>query len=357
MIKAVLGVGLFAAVVYLLVWPVNIEPAAWQPPPAPADDARFAENDRLAAVERIASGVGQGPEAVNIDRQGRLVTGFIDGRVMRFSPDGSNAELLADTGGRPLGIAFSSGGDVIVADAVKGLLRIRQPGTFQVIADSADGVPLGFTDDVDVSVDDVAYYSDASVKFGVHHVMDDVFEHRPNGRLLATDLNTGETQVLMPNLYFANGVALGPNEDYLLINETTRYRVLRYWLKGERAGQSEVFIDNLPGFPDNITFNGTDMFWLALYAPRTAPLDALLPYPFVRKMVWRLPSAVQPGPVLHGYALGLSLQAEVKVNLQDASATAFAPITSVRQGQDYLYFGSLLAPSLARLPLTEVFPH
>ncbi|ORE86963.1 hypothetical protein ATO7_07987 [Oceanococcus atlanticus] len=356
MLKTVLGGVLLILLAYLLLWPVNIDPAAWQPPAPPTDDARFAPNDRLTSLERIATDIGHGPEAINIDTQGRLVTGFIDGRVMRFASDGTQPELLADTGGRPLGIAFSVAGDVIVADAVKGLLRIRQPGSFEVVADSAEGVPLGFTDDVDVSADDIAYYSDASVKFGVHHVMDDVFEHRPNGRLVATDLKTGKTWVVMPDLYFANGVALGPNEDYLLVNETTRYRVLRHWLKGERAGQSDVFIDNLPGFPDNITFNGQNMFWLALYAPRTAPLDALLPHPFVRKMVWRLPAAVQPGPVLHGFALGLNLEAEVMVNLQDAGESAYAPITSVRQGAEHLYFGSLLAPSLARMPLSEVLP-
>ncbi len=352
--KVVLGGAILVLLAYLLLWPVNIDPVAWQPPKQSANDDRFALNDRLAQVERIATGIGHGPEAVNIDAQGRLVSGFIDGRVMRFDADGGQPELLADTGGRPLGIAFASNGDVIVADAIKGLLRIRKPGAFEVVADSAAGIPLGFTDDVDVSADDIAYYSDASVKFGVHHVMDDVFESRPNGRLLATDLNSGETRVLMPELHFANGVALGPDAEYLLVNETTRYRVLRYWLKGERAGQSEIFIDKLPGFPDNITYAADGMFWLALYAPRTNTLDALLPRPFLRKLIWRLPDAVQPGPVLHGFALGLNLDGEVVVNLQDASELAYAPVTSVRQGNGYLYFGSLLAPSLARMPLAEV---
>ena len=353
MMKAVFAGGFVVLLAYFLLWPVGIDPVAWQPPALPNDE-RFALNDRLAQVERIATGIGHGPEAVNIDAQGRLVSGFLDGRVMRFDAAGGQPELLADTGGRPLGIAFASNGDVIVADAIKGLLRIREPGSFEVVADSAAGIALGFADDVDVSADDIAYYSDASVKFGVHNVMDDVFEHRPNGRLLATDLNSGETRVLLPELYFANGVALGPNEEYLLVNETTRYRVLRYWLKGERAGQSEVFIDNLPGFPDNITYAGGGMFWLALYAPRTETLDALLPSPMLRKIIWRLPDAVQPGPVLHGFALGLNLEGEVVVNLQDASESAYAPVTSVRQGNGYLYFGSLLAPSLARMPLADV---
>lgn len=353
MIRSLLVLVLLAAG-YLLFWPVEIDPAAWQPPPVPRDDARFAPNDRLAALQRIATGVGAGPEAVNIDANGRLVTGFIDGRVMRFDADGGNGELLADTQGRPLGLDFAANGDVVVADAVRGLVRISAAGRLSVLAEEAAGVPIRFADDVVISSDQVAYFSDASVRYGVHEVMQDVFEHRPHGRILATDLNSGQTRVVLDGLYFANGVALGPDEAYLLINETTRYRVLRLWLKGEKAGQHEVFIDNLPGFPDNITFNGRDTFWLALYAPRTDTLDALLPHPFLRRMVWRLPKAVQPGPVMHGYALGLDLDGGVAVNLQDASAGAFAPITSVREGADYLYFGSLSAPSLARLPLSAL---
>lgn len=352
--RAFLIVGLLAIVAYLCFWPVEIDPVAWQAPPAPTDDPRYAPNQALAAVERIAQGVGHGPEAVNLDSQGRIVTGFLDGRVMRFAADGSQGEVLADTGGRPLGVDFASNGDVIVVDAALGLLRIRAPGQWDVVADSAAGVKMGFADDVVVSTDDVAYYSDASTRFGHHQVMQDFFEHRPNGRLLATDLNTGKTRVLMPKLHFSNGVALGPDERYLLVNETAEYRVWRYWLKGERAGQSEVFIDNLPGFPDNISFNGSGTFWLALYAPRAPDLDALMPRPFLRKVIWRLPEAVRPGPVLHGFVLGLDLQGEVRYNLQDASDGAFAPITSVRQGDDYLYFGSLSAPSMARLPLSAL---
>ena len=351
-IAAVCIVGL----AYLGFWPVEIDPAPWQAPAAPVNDSRFQANSRLQAVQRLADGVGEGPEAVGIDDQGRLVTGFVDGRVMRFSPDGSAAELLAETGGRPLGVDFSSTGDVIVADAVRGLLKISAPGQWQVLTDQVDGVALGFTDDVVVSSEDIAYFSDASVRFGVHQVLEDFFEHRPHGRILAFDLKTGQSRLLLDGLHFANGVALGPNEEFLLINETAKYRVWRYWLKGEKAGQQELFIDNLPGFPDNITYNGDGIFWLALYAPRTQSLDTLLAYPFLRKLVWRLPREIQPSPKKHGFVLGLNLQGQVVHNLQDASPTAFAPITSARQSGDYLYLGSLSAPSMARLSLAVLNP-
>ncbi|MGJ8670990.1 MAG: SMP-30/gluconolactonase/LRE family protein [Oceanococcus sp.] len=350
--RQLFGLSLLLAVLYLCFWPVEIDPAAWQPSLAPLDDPRFAQNSLLQAAHPLAAGVGLGPEAVNVDAQGRVVTGFVDGRVMRFAADGSHPELLADTGGRPLGLDFASNGDLIVTDAIKGLLRIPESGKWMVVANQAEGVPLGFADDVVVSSQDVAYYSDASVRFGVHKVMQDFFEHRAHGRILATDLKNGDTRVLLDGLHFANGVALGPGEGYLLINETAEYRVWRFWLKGARAGQREIFIDNLPGLPDNITYNDDGLFWLALYAPRAKNLDALLPHPFLRKIIWRLPKALHPMPVKHGFVLGLDLQGEVVHNLQDASDDAFAPITSARQAGNYLFLGSLSAPSMARLPLS-----
>ena len=50
----------------------------------------------------------------------------------------------------------------------------------------------------------------------------------------------------------ANGIVVEPGGESLLVAETGAYRIQRYWLKGDRAGQTEVFAENLPGFPDNI---------------------------------------------------------------------------------------------------------
>jgi hypothetical protein len=45
------------ATAYLLLWPVPIDPLAWQPPPAP-------DNGLLANAGRLLEGLGEGPEAV-----------------------------------------------------------------------------------------------------------------------------------------------------------------------------------------------------------------------------------------------------------------------------------------------------
>jgi hypothetical protein len=63
------GVIALVLIVYLLAWPVEIDPAAWTPPPAPSPTGVFAPNDRLTHLEKLAKG-HIGPESVAIDEKG-----------------------------------------------------------------------------------------------------------------------------------------------------------------------------------------------------------------------------------------------------------------------------------------------
>ena len=355
--KIALALLLLAAVAaYLLYWPVPIEPVAWTPPPAPSlEQGPYAYNEKLKGIEKLAQGVGKGPEGVAVDAAGRIYAGFDDGRVARFNRDGSGYTLLAQTGGRPLGLTFGPNGGVVVADAVKGLLLVGGPEGEQTLSVDAEGVPYGFIDDADnTRMDKNLYFTDASTRFGIHEVMADAMEHGATGRVMRHNVETNETTVLMKGLHFPNGVAVGPDDAYILVNETFEYRIWRHWLKGEKAGQSEVFAENLPGFPDNISFNGRDRFWVAIYAPRTRDLDQLLPKPDLRKIVFRLPSFVQPKPAMHAFVLGFDLDGKLVANLQYKGDDVYAPITSAEEFNGWLYFGSLSYPALGRIKLTDI---
>lgn len=50
----------------------------------------------------------------------------------------------------------------------------------------------------------------------------DFLEARPHGRLLRFDPSTNTTETLLEDLYFANGVALSRNEDFVLVVESAR---------------------------------------------------------------------------------------------------------------------------------------
>nr|WP_178131977.1 SMP-30/gluconolactonase/LRE family protein [Pseudomonas sp. C2B4] len=338
---------------FLLLMPTRVQPVAWTPPPAPSlTSGIYAGNQRLKSVERIGAADIDGPEALLLEEDA-LITGLHDGRVIRTSLDGKVTKVLADTGGRPLGLARHPNGLLVIADAVKGLLSLDAQGRLVAMTTTAGGVPFGFTDDVVIDKSGhYAYFSDASSRFGYGKDGDAIIEHGGDGRLLRYDFQTGKTAVLLDKLEFANGVALGPDDAFVLVNETGAYRISRYWLSGPKAGTHDLFIDNLPGLPDNLSFNGRDRFWVALYAPRNALLDATAAHPFVRKMIVRA-MTVLPKPVeKRAFALGLDLEGKVIANLQDASSGNYSPITTVREYGEWLYFGSLKAKNMVRLPLS-----
>lgn len=339
---------------YLLLAPTQVQPVAWNPPAAPGLTGPYADNQRLQGIERLARGQLDGPEAVLMAPDGSVITGLHDGRVVRVGSDGKTVSPLVQTGGRPLGLAWHPDGRLIIADARKGLLALTPKGQLQVLSTSADGIPLGFTDDVVVSRDGRhAWFSDASTRWGYGQDGEAIMEHGGDGRLLRHDFDTGETHVVLTGLQFANGVALGPDEEYLLINETGAYRISRVWLKGAKAGLQDVFIDNLPGLPDNLTFNGKDRFWVALYTPRNPLLDTFAAWPAVRQAFARALQVI-PKPVEHrAMALGLDTEGRVIANLQDGGRDNYSPITCVREHGSWLYFGSLKQDAIARLPISQ----
>jgi sugar lactone lactonase YvrE len=340
-----------AGLLYLLMWPVTITPAAWTPPDAPILSGQYQQNSRLTTTQRLSLGTGFGPEDVALDAQGRIYGGFEDGRIIQLQADGSQPRVFADTHGRPLGLSFDQTGNLIVADAIKGLLSVNPSGEVTALSTGADGIPFACTNDLDVATDGTIYFTDASSKYPLTKFTLDLLEHQPNGRLLAFDPKTKSTRTILKDLYFANGVAVSPDQSFLLVVDTGMYRVRRVWLNGPKQGQSETFIDNLPGFPDGISSNGKDKFWLALVTPRDSVFDRLLPNPFLRKVVSRLPAFLQPAPKRYSFVLGLDLNGRVVDNLQDGSPSCYAEIANVVEHNGTLYFGSIGESTLGRFPL------
>lgn len=341
---------IFVLAAYLLIWPVEIEPAAWRPLAAPEESGPYAANNALLVAKVHAPAAGKGGEAVALDQQGRVYTGFEDGRIVRLSPQTDAVEELIDTGGRPLGMKFAPDGRLIIADALQGLLA-WDGEAIEVLLTKVDGIPLRFADDLDITRGGVVYLSDASTKYGIDQVLADVFEHQAHGRLIRYDLASGRAETVLDGLWFANGVALAADESFVLINETTRYQIRRLWLSGPRRGQNDVFIENLPGLPDNITRSPKGYFWVALYGPRSASLDRLLPQPFLRKVVWRLPHSLQPMPAHEARVVELNGEGEPLRSLDGVGEKVFAPITSVLEHKDQLWLGSLTAAGIASFDL------
>ena len=113
------------------------------------------------------------------------------------------------------------GGQLIVADAALGLLSISPEGDIEVLADSVAGDKMLFVDDLDIAADGTIWFSDASARYDYHHNLYDFLEGRSSG---------------------------------------------------SKAGQRDLFHPGQPGTPDNLSFNGSDTFWVAMPAVARYPL-------------------------------------------------------------------------------------
>ncbi len=337
-------------VAYLLFWPVPIDPVAYDPPPFTGLVGPLTPNQELLAAE-VVTEVVEGPEDVAVAPDGALLVGTHDGKILRVSPDGATVETLAETGGRPLGLAWGADDQLIIADAMKGLLSMAPDGAIDTLSTTHGGRAYAFTDDVDVASDGTIYFSDASDIYGYGHHIEDVLEARPHGRLLAFDPTTRRTSLVLDDLHFANGVAVAADDRFVLVNETNRFRVIRVWLKGPKAGEREIFCDNLPGYPDGISRSPRGTFWVAIYGLRNPRLDPVSRSPFLKKLFLRLPEALMPLPAKYGLVIELDAEGKVLRSLHDPTGTHVWQVTSVEEVGGTLHFGTLHAPRLTRLTL------
>ncbi|MEU3889786.1 SMP-30/gluconolactonase/LRE family protein [Streptomyces sp. NPDC029041] len=234
-----------------------------------------------ALVPRHYIAVGPGPEDVVADPRGRVLTGVADGRILRLDaladPVAARVEVLAETGGRPLGLELLPDGDLLVCDAERGLLRVGTgDGTVRILADSVAGEPLRFCSNVVSLSDGSVYFTVSSRRYPLEHWIGDIVEHSGTGRLLRLAPGADAPEVVLDGLQFANGVAVGADESFLVVAETGACRLLRHWVTGPRAGRSEPFVENLPGMPDNLWRGAPDgPIWVALAGPRIPPLALL----------------------------------------------------------------------------------
>ena len=222
-------------------------------------------------VQIIAQDYITGPEDFAIDSNGVLYTALDDGRIISIERDGSKFKTIANTKGRPLGIEIDRNEDLIVCDAKNGLLKINTKGKIEVLSNEHDGRPYKLTDDLDIAKDGKIYFTDASWKHSGNEIKKDFGQL--NGRFLVYDPKTQKVKLLIDTLGFANGVAICPDQSYVLVAETWNHRIIRYWLSGKNKGKHDIFIEKVDGFPDNVTANSDGTYWLALANDSMLKLD------------------------------------------------------------------------------------
>ncbi len=352
---------LVAGLAYLLFWPVPIEPKSWQAPTPPGYTGPWAPNDKLAGLETIPLGGHDGPEDVTarrIDGQVYLFAATHDGAIVRIDPRSRDVSVFANTGGRPLGLEFDAQGNLIAADAYRGILSIDPQGKITVLANKAsDGTPIRYADDLDIAQDGRIFFSDASTRFDakssggtLQGSLYALMEHSNDGRVMVYDPKDKSVKPVLSGLTFPNGIAMCPQDICVLVAETGTYSVKRVWLDGSKPGAVETLLSNLPGFPDNLNRAPDGGFWLGLTSPRAPALDKLSDKPMLRKIVQRLPAALRPKAENYGFVLKFGLDGKVLDVLQDPKGGYPLTTGALEPGDGWLYITSLSADSLGRRP-------
>lgn len=348
-------------ILYLLFWPVSIDPVAWESPKSHGYTGTFEKNNRLSGMEYLSIGEYAEPEHI-VYREGWLYAATKTGAIIRVREDGTGLQEIANTKGRPLGFDFDNEGSIIVADPLYGnhggLLKISNyedgDGEIDLLTDTVEEKPLGFIDAVVVSNNGTIYFTDASQRTKAKEIGDvgqageiDILENRSTGRVLEYNPATKKTRVLMKDISFANGIALSTDEKYLLINETGKYRVWTLNLETdqtlstkEESEFAEVLIDNLPGLPDNLMRGNDGRFWIGLIMPRNDFLEFSSDKPLLRKMAMRLPAKMLPKGAGYSHVIAINESGEVLEDMQSDSIP-FTNITGVMETEDALFFHHL----------------
>ncbi len=326
---------------------------AWEPLPF----TETGDAQGLGPITLHSTLDGHGPETIVAGPDGFLYTGIKDGRILRFQPDGSAMEVFSDTGGRANGLAFDKSGTLLVADSYMGLLSIDRSGAVEVLATQAEDQPFGFPDGLDIDDDGTVWFTDASSRYSDGEFHYDLLEGQKTGRLISYDPTAGTLRVHLRELRFPNGAALGPGDEYILVNEMLAYRTLRYWIRGPNAGTTEVFLDGYPGMPDDIRFNDADLFWVALAADRIPIVDWIQPYPWVKSVAanligWAVPDTDSPTLLDPASAIAIDTKGRVVHRLRDISGQ-FLGSTSVLEFGGELFIGSIAMEAVAAVPLPE----
>ncbi|CAL4896967.1 unnamed protein product [Urochloa decumbens] len=306
--------------------------------------------DSLSDVRRLEIGDGDvelvpldgaaGPESVVFGGGGEgPFTGVSDGRVLRWMPEerrweehscsapelldscrGSQDPSREHECGRPLGLKFNNEtGELYVADAYHGLRVVGPEDNVSkpLVPEWQGSRPFSFANGIEIDYETgVIYFTETSTRF----------QRRE----------------------FLNIVISGDN------TETTTGKILRYWIKTPKASTLEEVVQ-LPWFPDNIRMSPRGGFWVGLHAKRGKIAEWSISYPWLRRLILKLPMRhVQRASWLLNQlgrqVIALRLSEDGKtmeaVSVHGTVQKVFRSVSEVEERNGSLWIGSVMSPFL-----------
>ncbi len=112
---------------------------------------------------------------------------------------------------------------------------------------------------------------------------------------------------------------------------------------------ASVILDNLPGFPDNLTRGPDGRLWAGLTGPRSPVADRLAHWPQLRRLLMGLPTSLWPLPPAYGHVFAFDERGQVLQDLQDPAAAIPATSGATETADGVVFVQSLEAAAIGRL--------
>ncbi|KAK3752962.1 hypothetical protein RRG08_021206 [Elysia crispata] len=368
---------LFTCIALITLTPVlatDIQPLLYKLGPLPELEGPLEQNDELEKAERFKLNELVGPVSFAFHRD-HIFTGLANGQIVDVSDCG--IKLVASLGpprcngelqcGRPTGLRMDRQGRLIVADAHRGIFRINvETGDVETLYSSS--TPVGgrrskFISDVVVAEDGTILFTDSSARWPRQEMFSILLEGESTGRLLAYSDTSNKAIVVLDNLSFPNGLQLGPNDEYLLIAETGRAKILKLSLN-RNDGTWRLLTDfatNLPGLPDNIRASGKGTYWVAFsqarHANMTSMVDEYAEQLQMRKIIAKVYSKAQIKSMTTKYGIVVELDDKGNIlrSFQDPTGLKIDSVSEAHEHEGYLHLGSSDKPFISRVVTTKQF--
>ncbi len=347
-------------IISIIIQACSLKPNAWTPPVKPKPEGSIAENKLLETTEWIDLDGWYGPEDIAVDSEGNLYcsahispTDFTDGRILKIDSDG-NVTIFCNTNSWVTGLHFDENQNLIACDQKRGLISVDKSGKITVLTDKDEkGNSFLIPNDVDIASDGMIYFSNTSskVSFSQKNARKILMEVKPDGGLYSYNPINGKVTTLIDSSFFGNGVAVSKHNDFVLMVDLTKYRVLRYWLKGVKKGVTEIFLENLPGLPNGISRREDGSFWLGFTTRRDDTLDKIQPKKGLKKFIYGVPLWLQPKQEPFGMIMHISNNGDILKTYYDTTGEKVSEASSIEEYNGYLYLGGDLTDHIGKYKL------
>lgn len=218
---------------------------------------------------------------------------------------------------------------------------------------------LKFANGLDIDqLSGLIYFTDSSSHYQRRNFASAILSGDNSGRLMKYDPKTKQLSLLLGNLSFPNGVSVSKNSEFLVLAETTKCRIVKYWLKTAKAGRYEV-IAELPGFPDNIKTSHRGGFWVGIHSRKRGLLRFILAHPWIGKGLLKLPLSIDK---LHsclgrwigngGIGIRLSEEGEVMEIIEGKGELKWKSFSEVEEREDgVVWIGSINSPFATKIKI------